>query len=765
MGTWREAVDSWQELPEWSRWTALAAAGGVAVAVTSMLVVPWIAERTLVARAEERGLVVEVAQTRLGFGRLWFRGVQLRDPALPSLTVRLDAIEVRPTLGRGASASVHGGFIDAGEVSEERLRARWRELVGAGKAPEPATPATRARRAIEVNGVGLAWLDGKRAKVRLWGGRFEQRSRGDATVAVDLLRVSARRLSAEVTGVQGELGSDRRLTSLEVASVAARVDLADDATGPEVKGTAMDPGDREETRGTWSERLAVLGAAIRPLTSETFRGSVSASSVEFARGDEALAVGPSRIGLTRDRDALALELVPNAAGPEAGTPLSLKAHVPFAGTFAELELAGGPVGLSALGVREGDFGLIGVRETRLEARAELKAQDFSHTELSSKGVLENLRLRRAALAPGEISAARLGWRFEGTLAESVASLKNMELSLGDLRVQLSGEVSLKPEHPQADVRVSVPLAACNALLGAVPRGMAPLTEAIRAEGTFSLEGSLYYDSQKVSATRVGLRVDNQCKIREVPAAISANRFRGPWLREVKAADGSPMTIESGPSTPDWTQYEDISPFMETAVLVCEDGHFFTHHGFDYNALENSVRMNLESGRFLRGGSTVSMQLAKNLYLSKEKTISRKLQEAVLTMLLEQQLSKHEIMELYLNIIEFGPGIYGVRQAAHYYFNEEAHDLSLGQALYLASILPSPDVQHFLPDGRVSDGWTSYLQKLMRLAKKIHRISDEELSAGLAERVQFRSPNQLARLGGSPEDEDGAARDDERESEP
>jgi membrane peptidoglycan carboxypeptidase len=180
--------------------------------------------------------------------------------------------------------------------------------------------------------------------------------------------------------------------------------------------------------------------------------------------------------------------------------------------------------------------------------------------------------------------------------------------------------------------------------------------------------------------------------------------------------------------------------METAVVICEDAAFFAHHGLDYRAIENSIRMNLEAGRFLRGGSTVTMQLAKNLYLSKEKTISRKLQEAVFTLLLEQELSKHELMELYLNVVEFGPGIYGIRQAARYYFNEEPRDLSLGQALYLGTILPAPDTQHFAPDGRVSERWSSYLRKLMGIARKIRRVTEEELNTALAEQVAFRKPS-------------------------
>jgi membrane peptidoglycan carboxypeptidase len=94
------------------------------------------------------------------------------------------------------------------------------------------------------------------------------------------------------------------------------------------------------------------------------------------------------------------------------------------------------------------------------------------------------------------------------------------------------------------------------------------------------------------------------------------------------------------------------------------------------------------------------------------------------------------MELYLNVIEYGPGIYGIGPAAHYYFAKRASDLSLGQALYIASILPNPEHQHFNADGKVNEAWMHYLQRLMRIAKKIGKVSEEQLQVGLAERVAF-----------------------------
>ncbi|MGE3674004.1 MAG: biosynthetic peptidoglycan transglycosylase, partial [Polyangiaceae bacterium] len=205
------------------------------------------------------------------------------------------------------------------------------------------------------------------------------------------------------------------------------------------------------------------------------------------------------------------------------------------------------------------------------------------------------------------------------------------------------------------------------------------------------------------------------------------------------ASGEAIPFQTGPGSVNWTPRASISRHMETAVLICEDGRFFRHRGFDEEAIHNSIRENIKQRRFVRGASTISMQLAKNLYLKREKTLSRKLQEAVLTMLLEQEFSKQQLIELYLNVIEFAPGVYGIGPAARYYFNTHPSQLSLGQALYIGSILSNPKQQHFGPSGEVGPGWAGYLRKLMKLGNRIHLVSDAELEDGLREQVTFKVP--------------------------
>ncbi len=147
--------------------------------------------------------------------------------------------------------------------------------------------------------------------------------------------------------------------------------------------------------------------------------------------------------------------------------------------------------------------------------------------------------------------------------------------------------------------------------------------------------------------------------------------------------------EAGPDDPEWVPMAQISSNMMDAVANMEDWGFWSHHGYVAAALEQSFLEDVRTDKFSRGGSTITMQTAKNIFLSREKTVGRKVSELFLSQILESCFSKKEIMELYLNVVEFGPNIYGLREAAKHYFNEDPLQLGPQQAFYLAWILPRP----------------------------------------------------------------------------
>ena len=139
----------------------------------------------------------------------------------------------------------------------------------------------------------------------------------------------------------------------------------------------------------------------------------------------------------------------------------------------------------------------------------------------------------------------------------------------------------------------------------------------------------------------------------------------------------------------WVPYEKISTQLKRAVVASEDAKFMDHEGFDWEAISKAIEKNEKKGRVVSGASTISQQLAKNLFLSGERSYLRKGQEAVITWMLESTLGKRCILELYLNFAEWGEGIFGAEAAAQYHFGGSAASLSASQAAYLAVILPSP----------------------------------------------------------------------------
>ncbi len=126
-----------------------------------------------------------------------------------------------------------------------------------------------------------------------------------------------------------------------------------------------------------------------------------------------------------------------------------------------------------------------------------------------------------------------------------------------------------------------------------------------------------------------------------------------------------------------------------AAIAAEDGNFYDHNGFDWEAIKKARKSNEKSGKIKRGGSTITQQLAKNLYLSPKRSYIRKIREGVITVIMEWLLPKERILELYVNCIEFGPGVFGIEEAAQYHFGKSARSLNQDQACRLAAIIPSP----------------------------------------------------------------------------
>ena len=169
-------------------------------------------------------------------------------------------------------------------------------------------------------------------------------------------------------------------------------------------------------------------------------------------------------------------------------------------------------------------------------------------------------------------------------------------------------------------------------------------------------------------------------LKKTPVKTSFMEYReGLWRKE-----GKRRKIQQA-----WVPLSRVSPYIKKAVVIAEDGEFWSHEGFDFEAMEEALLKNIREGRIKAGGSTITQQLAKNLYLDPRKTPARKLKEGIIAWRLEREFSKKEILELYLNVAEWGDGIFGVEAASRRYFGKSSSELTPEEAARLVVVLPNP----------------------------------------------------------------------------
>lgn len=228
-----------------------------------------------------------------------------------------------------------------------------------------------------------------------------------------------------------------------------------------------------------------------------------------------------------------------------------------------------------------------------------------------------------------------------------------------------------------------------------------------------------------------------------------------WRSEAEAvAAGRPPAVESPavggdePAVSDlpdpdptyrYVYLDDMSPWVTRAVLTAEDGDFFFYGGVNPVTLADAIERNVEAGEIVFGASTISMQLAKMLFLDQKRIFSRKLQEIFLVYLMEHHVpvAKDRILELYINLAEFGPGVFGIHHASTYYFAKHPRDLSAGEAAWLASILPAPKTYHRYFENRwISDGWFIRMVSLFDIMLVRGRMTQEEYDEAVTQRPVF-----------------------------
>lgn len=198
--------------------------------------------------------------------------------------------------------------------------------------------------------------------------------------------------------------------------------------------------------------------------------------------------------------------------------------------------------------------------------------------------------------------------------------------------------------------------------------------------------------------------------------------------EARAENKEPKRIQ------EWVSIDDVSQRMIQAVIMGEDASFYMHDGFDFYEIKESIKKNFERGRYARGASTITQQLAKNLFLSTDKSLIRKLKEALLTLRLERALSKRRILEIYLNVIEWGPHIYGVEAAARVYFGKRARSLDAAESAALVAMIPSP---HRLQPDKNMKSLKLRQERVLGWMKMAGYLTEKEYQRAVEEPLRFR----------------------------
>jgi hypothetical protein len=318
------------------------------------------------------------------------------------------------------------------------------------------------------------------------------------------------------------------------------------------------------------------------------------------------------------------------------------------------------------------------------------------------------------------------------------TLEQLKLRFRGVEGKLQGTVARVGKQPLIALRLQIPPVPCQAILEAIPPSLVPKLQGFALKGDFAVDLSTRVDYANLDATEldgsVGIR---RCTVVSAPDDVSAERLKAPFEHIVESAPGQMLTIVVGPDNPDFVPLAQISPHAISAFLTTEDAGFFRHRGFLPSQFRAALARNLQHGGFRLGASTISMQMVKNVLLSHEKTLSRKLQELFLTWYLEQELTKERVIEIYLNAIEFGPGIYGIGAAHRHYFARGAQNITPLQAAFYSSILPSPKRRHaHYCRGELSPQWDTYVRRILKRMYGRGHLTDAQYAAAQKEQIAF-----------------------------
>ncbi|MRX47704.1 biosynthetic peptidoglycan transglycosylase [Pedobacter puniceum] len=321
--------------------------------------------------------------------------------------------------------------------------------------------------------------------------------------------------------------------------------------------------------------------------------------------------------------------------------------------------------------------------------AEKSGSDF---EITGNWSVKNLLINHPKIAANDIVVPDGSIDAKLVIGEnSVAVDSSSVVHLGNATLHPFVKLTLG-EHKIYELKLSAEEQEAQEIFNAFPHGLFESLEGIQVKGKLKYDLNFYLDSKKPDDVvfTSSLTASPDFKITRFGKTnfqkINKEFVYTPYEKGKPVRD-----IIVGPQNPNFVAIEDISPNIKNALLTSEDPSFYSHNGFVEESIRQSIATNFKAKSFKRGGSTISMQLVKNIYLNRQKTLARKIEEILIVWLIEHEnlSSKNRMYEVYLNIIEWGRNVYGIGEAANYYFGKHPSQLSIGEAIYLAYIVPKP----------------------------------------------------------------------------
>jgi monofunctional biosynthetic peptidoglycan transglycosylase len=287
---------------------------------------------------------------------------------------------------------------------------------------------------------------------------------------------------------------------------------------------------------------------------------------------------------------------------------------------------------------------------------------------------------------------------------------------------------------------------CSKLLEAIPAAFKSQITGFELVGNTSFAANVAWIGSSLENVNVALTNSQfDCKVIKAPEDFSSVlAFTDSNISEESEVSEIGQPEEAGKYRGSYVPFSAISPKFFAAIVASEDSGFYLHKGFELQSIMNAFKRNLKEGTVVLGGSTITMQMVKNLFLSKERTIARKLQEVALSWYMETILSKNKIIEIYSNIIEYGPGIYGIHKASKYYFGKTADQLTAIESAYLAALLPNPKERFvYYCNNKITTNFRSILNKNLQKMNDLNLITSDELNSALTAKIIFNRPNSLS----------------------